>query len=136
VIFLNVENVLMDSVLIQMNVCALMVGKVTIALNVYHWLDVKMDNVQTILTLVAVKVNGRELCVTCLFATLLVNMEIVLLLKMVNIYAGVKLDGQMRIATNVNLIGNVPIKEMMPALYLTNVTVQMIHLIPKAYVAH
>jgi len=40
VIFLSVENVLMDTVLIQVNVCALMVGKVTIAQNVYHWLDV------------------------------------------------------------------------------------------------
>jgi len=92
--------------------------------------------VQTILTLVAVKVNGRELCVTCLFATLLVNMENVLLLKMVNIYASVKLVGQIGIATNVFLIGNVPIKKMMPAHYLMNVTVQMINLIPKAYVAH
>jgi hypothetical protein len=80
--------------------------------------------------------NGKELYVACLFATLLVNMENVLLGKTVNICANVKQDGQMRLATNVSLIGNAPIKKLMPAHYLMNATAQMIQLTPKACVVH
>ena len=46
-----------------------MVGKVTIAQNVFQWLDVKEDIVQTILILVAVNLIGKELYAMNLFAS-------------------------------------------------------------------
>ena len=46
-----------------------MVGKVTIAQNVFQWLGVKEDIVQTILILVAVNLIGKELYAMNLFAS-------------------------------------------------------------------
>ena len=48
---------------------ALMVGKVLIAQNVCHWLDVSMESVQTTLIPVIAALDGKEHYVTPLFAS-------------------------------------------------------------------
>ena len=48
---------------------ASMVGKVLIAQNAYQWLDVLMESVQTTLILAIAALDGKELCVTPLFAS-------------------------------------------------------------------
>ena len=52
---------------------ASMVGKVLIAQNAYQWLDVLMESVQTTLILAIAALDGKELCVTPLFASKFFN---------------------------------------------------------------
>ena len=57
-----------------------MAGKVKIAQNVFQWLGVKEDIVQTILILVAVNLIGKELYAMNLFASKFYECEKILLL--------------------------------------------------------
>lgn len=69
VIFLPAWVVAMDTVQHQMIACALMAGLVEIAQHVCLQLDVYMDHAEIHHSHVNVKMDGKEPCVTCLFAS-------------------------------------------------------------------
>lgn len=121
-VMVNVSN-LMSAIVIQ-------VGLEKTAVPVYQCLGAYMDIVEIHLILVSVKKAMKVYYVINLFVIHLVSMENVLSqLQMKTIFAFAKMDGKVMPATNVSLIGVVPIKAFMPVSSQMSVYVKMARMI-------
>ena len=113
----------MDNVSLQMNVSAAMDGLVKTVMSVNPWLDVCMANVWTILILVSVRVDGRDIFATSHHANWIAIMDSVMLQEwpIPPIFAFANLDGEERVVTSAAPTGDAQIKGMMHATSPMNV---------------